>query len=172
MLGQARAGDHPPLVLRFSSSTEQVLSSRGARGASLHTVFLSWNSGIMSERSRLEEGGTYLLLYPAELPHLDDERGSSALVLNGSDESPSLVHAEGLRPAPIAPTLNTDVQQLERKTIVIVPKVPTKIPSWNEKPSCWKTFVFGIFRICFLSNLHYSSTSSLSNQAKNSKYAT
>lgn len=56
-----------------------------------------------------EHEGTYLFLHSAELLNLDDERSSSTLVLNSSNKSPSVVHTEGLRPAPIAPTFNTDV---------------------------------------------------------------
>lgn len=40
------------------------------------------------------------------------------------------------------------------------------------KVSCWKPSLCVISSMCFLSNLHYSSTSSLFHQAKNSKYAT
>lgn len=54
----------------------------------------------------------YLLLDAVELRHLDDERGGAAFVLDGPQQSPHVVHAEGLRPAPIAPALNADVQQL------------------------------------------------------------
>lgn len=55
----------------------------------------------------------YLLLDAVELHHLDDERGGAAFVLDGPQQSPHVVHAEGLRPAPVAPALNADVQQLQ-----------------------------------------------------------
>lgn len=40
------------------------------------------------------------------------------------------------------------------------------------KSCCWKTSLSVISSMCFLSNLHYSSASSLVHQAKNSKCAT
>ena len=55
----------------------------------------------------------YLFLNPTELHHLDNEWGSASFVLNGPQECPNVVHAEGLRPAPVTPSLNADVQQLQ-----------------------------------------------------------
>lgn len=55
----------------------------------------------------------YLFLDTIELYDLDDERGGASFVLNGPKQSPYVVHAEGLWPAPVPPSFDADVQQLE-----------------------------------------------------------
>lgn len=57
-------------------------------------------------------GAKYLLLDAAELQHLDDERSRAAFVLDGPEQRSHVVHAEGLRPAPVPPALDADVEQL------------------------------------------------------------
>lgn len=58
----------------------------------------------------------YLFLDTVELHHLDDEWCSAPFVLNGPQQSPYVVHAEGLWPAPVPPSLDADVQQLQDGT--------------------------------------------------------
>lgn len=58
----------------------------------------------------------YLFLDTIELYDLDDERGGASFVLNGPKQSPYVVHAEGLWPAPVPPSFDADVQQLEDST--------------------------------------------------------
>lgn len=65
---------------------------------------------------RLIKDWRYLFLDAAELRDLDDERGGASLVLNGSKQSSYIVHTEGLWPAPVPPSLDADVQQLQDST--------------------------------------------------------
>lgn len=51
----------------------------------------------------------YLFLDTVELHHLDDKRGGATFVLDGPQQRPHIVHAEGLRPAPVPPSLDADV---------------------------------------------------------------
>lgn len=68
-------------------------------------------------QTRADTGSLYLLLHAVELRHLDDERGGAAFVLDGPQQGPHVVHAEGLRPAPVAPALDADVQQLQGEVV-------------------------------------------------------
>lgn len=68
-------------------------------------------------QTRADTGRLYLLLHAVELRHLDDERGGAAFVLDGPQQGPHVVHAEGLRPAPVAPALDADVQQLQGEVV-------------------------------------------------------
>lgn len=56
----------------------------------------------------------YLFLDTVELQHLYDERSCASFVLDGPQQGPHVVHAEGLGPAPVPPALDADVEQLER----------------------------------------------------------
>lgn len=57
----------------------------------------------------------YLFLDAVELQHLNDERSGASFVLDGPQQRPHVVHAEGLWPAPVPPALDADVEQLERR---------------------------------------------------------
>lgn len=63
--------------------------------------------------TRSKQKGPHLFLDPIELYHFDDEGSRAALVLNGPQQGPYVVHTEGLWPAPVPPSLDADVQQLQ-----------------------------------------------------------
>lgn len=60
-------------------------------------------------RSYCRRRTLYLFLDAVELHHLDDKRGGAPFVLDGPQQRPHVVHAEGLRPAPVPPSLDADV---------------------------------------------------------------
>lgn len=57
----------------------------------------------------------YLFLDAVELQHLYDERSCASFVVDGPQQGAHVVHAEGLRPAPVPPAFDADVEQLERR---------------------------------------------------------